>query len=86
MVSDDSNCFCDIFNNADMLKNPNITQDDALRLPKACGANADVSVCEKDPTAPTGSQGKPDKSSAVSDSSKDMSDITSSFKRTFGLC
>ncbi|PON37036.1 Bifunctional inhibitor/plant lipid transfer protein/seed storage helical domain containing protein [Trema orientale] len=76
MVSDDSKCLCDIFNNADMLKNLNITQDDALRLPKACGANADVSVCKKDPTSPTGSPGKPNKSSAVSDSSKDMSNIT----------
>ena len=46
MISDDSKCLCDIFNNADFFKNLNITQDDALRLPKACGANADVSVCK----------------------------------------
>lgn len=47
MVFDDPKCLCDIFNNADLFNNLNITQDDALRLPKACGANADISVCKK---------------------------------------
>lgn len=47
MVSDDPKCLCDVFNSADMLKNLNITHDDALRLPKACGANANISVCRE---------------------------------------
>ncbi|KAF5954842.1 hypothetical protein HYC85_007698 [Camellia sinensis] len=46
MISGDSACLCGIFDNADLLKKFNITQDVALKLPKACGANADVSVCK----------------------------------------
>lgn len=45
MVSDNPKCLCDVFNSVDTLKNLNITQDDALRLPKACGATANTSVC-----------------------------------------
>lgn len=47
MVSDDTKCLCSVFNNPGMLSNLNITQDDALKLPKACGANADISICGK---------------------------------------
>lgn len=47
MVSYDPKCFCDVFDSVDMLKNLNITQDDALRLPKACGAIAIISVCRE---------------------------------------
>ncbi|KAA8541378.1 hypothetical protein F0562_025352 [Nyssa sinensis] len=60
MITEDAKCLCEIFNNAQLLKNFNVTQDDALKLPKACGTDADISVCKKgaaEPTAtpPTGS-------------------------------
>ncbi|KAI8013898.1 Uncharacterized protein LOK49_LG05G01989 [Camellia lanceoleosa] len=53
MISGDSACLCGIFDNADLLKKFNITQDVALKLPKACGANADVSVCKTESSAPS---------------------------------
>lgn len=47
MVSGDPKCLCDVFDNPDLLKSLNVTQDDAMKLAKACNVNADVSVCKK---------------------------------------
>lgn len=47
MISDDSKCLCDVFDNPQILKSLNISLDHALKLPKACGTNADTSVCKK---------------------------------------
>ncbi|KAJ7975257.1 Lipid transfer protein [Quillaja saponaria] len=47
MIKDDAKCLCSIFNNPDLLKSFNVTQEDALKLPKACGTKADISICEK---------------------------------------
>ncbi|KAG7944839.1 hypothetical protein I3843_15G124000, partial [Carya illinoinensis] len=47
MLTDDVNCLCRVFDNPEILKSFNVTQDDALKLPKACGANADISLCKK---------------------------------------
>ncbi|KAJ7970257.1 Lipid transfer protein [Quillaja saponaria] len=55
MISDDSKCLCNVFNNPDFLKSLNVTQDDALKLAKACGANPDISICKKDAPAPSSS-------------------------------
>lgn len=46
IVETDVNCLCSVFNNVDMLKSLNLTKENALVLPKACGANADVSQCK----------------------------------------
>ncbi|KAK6921234.1 Bifunctional inhibitor/plant lipid transfer protein/seed storage helical domain [Dillenia turbinata] len=45
MVSDDRACLCSIFNDPEILKSLNITQDQALQLPRSCGANPDISKC-----------------------------------------
>ncbi|KAF8398964.1 hypothetical protein HHK36_014829 [Tetracentron sinense] len=47
MIKDDSKCLCEIFNNPEILKSLNVSQAEALKLPKACGANADISACKK---------------------------------------
>ncbi|XP_052180915.1 non-specific lipid transfer protein GPI-anchored 3 [Diospyros lotus] len=59
MLSADSNCLCQVFNNVVLLKKFNLTQDDALKLPKACGAAADISLCEKDGVTPSNSPTTP---------------------------
>ncbi|XP_057459288.1 non-specific lipid transfer protein GPI-anchored 3 [Actinidia eriantha] len=59
MISGDTACLCGIFNNVDLLKTFNLTQDQALKLPKACSANADISVCKTDSAAPSGSPAIP---------------------------
>jgi len=46
MVSGDPKCLCDVFDNPDLLKSLNVTQDDAMKLAKACAVNADISVCK----------------------------------------
>ncbi|KAF6150893.1 hypothetical protein GIB67_020976 [Kingdonia uniflora] len=51
----DPSCLCKVFNNPALLKTLNITQDDALKLPKACNTNADISICSKVGVTPTGS-------------------------------
>ncbi|XP_061989158.1 non-specific lipid transfer protein GPI-anchored 3 [Rosa rugosa] len=66
MVSDDTKCLCGLFNNVDMLKKLNVTQDEALKLPKACGANADISICKKDSTSPPKSPETPSASNSSS--------------------
>ncbi|KAG2242967.1 hypothetical protein Bca4012_053995 [Brassica carinata] len=46
IVETDVTCLCSVFNNVDMLRSLNLTKENALVLPKACGANADVSQCK----------------------------------------
>ncbi|PQQ15467.1 lipid transfer-like protein VAS [Prunus yedoensis var. nudiflora] len=62
-------CLCSLFNNPGMLSNLNITQDDALKLPKACGANADISICEKDASSSTPPAATPASNNSSSSSS-----------------
>ncbi|CAH8357266.1 unnamed protein product [Eruca vesicaria subsp. sativa] len=59
IVETDLNCLCSVFNNVDMLRSLNLTKQNALVLPKACGANADVSQCKASTgtTTPTTSPG-----------------------------
>lgn len=46
MLAGDLPCLCSFFNNMDLLKALNVTQSQALQLPKACGAaDADISAC-----------------------------------------
>uniref|UniRef100_A0A7N0VA88 Bifunctional inhibitor/plant lipid transfer protein/seed storage helical domain-containing protein n=1 Tax=Kalanchoe fedtschenkoi TaxID=63787 RepID=A0A7N0VA88_KALFE len=59
MIANDPQCLCDVFNNPDLLKTMNVTQAEALQLPKACGATADVSICHKDGGVPTTSPTPP---------------------------
>ncbi|ESQ34976.1 hypothetical protein EUTSA_v10008878mg [Eutrema salsugineum] len=53
IVETDVTCLCSVFNNVDMLKSLNLTKENALVLPKACGANADVSQCKASSTGTT---------------------------------
>ncbi|KAL0794874.1 hypothetical protein Bca101_066251 [Brassica carinata] len=46
IVEKDATCLCSVFNNVDMLKSLNLTKENALVLPKACGAKADTSLCK----------------------------------------
>ncbi|XP_010477003.1 PREDICTED: protein YLS3-like [Camelina sativa] len=46
IVDSDVTCLCSVFNNVDMLKSLNLTKENALVLPNACGAKADVSQCK----------------------------------------
>ncbi|XP_073273326.1 non-specific lipid transfer protein GPI-anchored 3-like [Primulina huaijiensis] len=55
VVSQESQCLCAVFNNPDILKSLNVTQQDGLNLAKSCGASADVSICKKGAPTPTGS-------------------------------
>uniref|UniRef100_A0A5B7BCT9 Putative lipid transfer-like protein VAS n=1 Tax=Davidia involucrata TaxID=16924 RepID=A0A5B7BCT9_DAVIN len=69
MISGDAKCLCEIFNNAQLLKNFNISQDDALKLPKACGTEANISACKTGAAgAPTGSPATPSNGSSTSNS------------------
>ncbi|KAJ0237580.1 Non-specific lipid transfer protein GPI-anchored 3 [Hirschfeldia incana] len=53
IVANDATCLCSVFNNMDMLKSLNLTKDNALDLPKACGANPDISLCKASPAGGT---------------------------------
>ncbi|KAK9091496.1 hypothetical protein Sjap_024673 [Stephania japonica] len=59
MVSADKACLCSIFNNQAILKSLNLTQDEALQLPKACGANVDISVCKSSANPPSATPSPP---------------------------
>ncbi|KAG5380177.1 hypothetical protein IGI04_028019 [Brassica rapa subsp. trilocularis] len=58
IVVKDAPCLCAVFNDPAILKTLNLTKENALDLPKACGANPDISLCSKTaslpPTAPPG--------------------------------
>lgn len=45
IVEKDAPCLCTVFNNPEMLKTLNLTKENALDLPIACGAKPDVSLC-----------------------------------------
>lgn len=47
MVKGDAGCLCAVFQNPAIMKSLNITEKDAMGLAKACGANADTSICKK---------------------------------------
>ncbi|KAL0535530.1 hypothetical protein IC582_029863 [Cucumis melo] len=54
MLVGDVQCLCSFFNDVDMLKALNVTQSQALKLPKACGAaDVDISACGPPPTGST---------------------------------
>ncbi|XP_038895529.1 non-specific lipid transfer protein GPI-anchored 8-like [Benincasa hispida] len=61
MLAGDLPCLCSFFNNAEMLKSLNVTQSQALKLPKACGAaDVDISACNHHAGPPsTGSTDAP---------------------------
>ncbi|KAK2984434.1 hypothetical protein RJ640_014840 [Escallonia rubra] len=44
-ISDDLHCLCDGLNNNVIMESFNVSRDQALLLPKACGSKADTSVC-----------------------------------------
>ena len=45
-IDKEVDCLCSLFNNQEILKTFNVTQDDALKLPKNCGADTDLSKCK----------------------------------------
>ncbi|KAH0921807.1 hypothetical protein HID58_021825 [Brassica napus] len=57
IVEKDATCLCSVFNNVDMLKSLNLTKENALVLPKACGAKADISLCKSSNGTTTPSTG-----------------------------
>ncbi|XP_010419182.1 PREDICTED: protein YLS3-like [Camelina sativa] len=59
MVETDAQCLCTVFNNPEILKALNLTKENALDLPKACGTNPDVSLCAKLASSPTSASSGP---------------------------
>ncbi|XP_010537503.1 PREDICTED: protein YLS3 [Tarenaya hassleriana] len=59
ILDNDVTCLCSVFNNPDMLRSLNLTKSNALDLPKACGADADVSRCKNAATSPIASPSTP---------------------------
>ncbi|KAL5708421.1 hypothetical protein ACHQM5_019217 [Ranunculus cassubicifolius] len=53
MITEQPKCICDVFNNPTLLQTVNITQEDALKLPKACNVTADITVCDKVASPPS---------------------------------
>lgn len=47
VVEHDPQCLCTVFKNNELLKTFNLTQEDALALPKACGITANASFCNQ---------------------------------------
>ncbi|CAN8235054.1 unnamed protein product [Cochlearia groenlandica] len=47
IVEKDATCLCTVFNNPEMLKALNLTKENALDLPKACGTKPNISLCTK---------------------------------------
>lgn len=45
-VSGDGKCICNLFNNPGFLQGFNVTQEQALQLPKHCGIEADTNKCK----------------------------------------
>ncbi|GAB2292628.1 hypothetical protein Dimus_026865 [Dionaea muscipula] len=59
LIAKDKPCLCTVFNNPALLKSLNLTQDQALLLPKHCGVEVDISKCNTTATPPTGPPSPP---------------------------
>ncbi|EOA33875.1 hypothetical protein CARUB_v10021367mg [Capsella rubella] len=80
MVETDAPCLCTVFNNPEMLKALNLTKENALDLPKACGTNPDVSLCAKIASSPpNASPGSTNGTSAASSISFNRFSFLSAF-------
>ncbi|XP_030460090.2 non-specific lipid transfer protein GPI-anchored 9-like [Syzygium oleosum] len=78
LVTGDSQCLCQVFNKPDTLKSLGITQAGALALAKTCGADVDVSVCNKGAAAsPASSLATPADSQATPADGSTLSNATS---------
>ncbi|XP_021292417.1 non-specific lipid-transfer protein-like protein At2g13820 [Herrania umbratica] len=79
IIDHDSQCLCKVFNNPEILKGFNLTLDEAMKLPKACGIDVDVSVCKKAtaPSASTTNPSPPANSGSSPGSSSDSSKSSS---------
>ncbi|XP_028795938.1 lipid transfer-like protein VAS [Neltuma alba] len=76
MIAGDVECLCNVFNSPEMLQSINATKDDALKLPKACGLDADVSKCNNGASSPTNSSNSGANQTAAADASKSTSSTT----------
>lgn len=47
MVENETQCLCGVLTNPGILTTFNVSEDDALKLAKACGASADESICNE---------------------------------------
>ncbi|XP_061362629.1 non-specific lipid transfer protein GPI-anchored 9-like [Gastrolobium bilobum] len=45
MQINETDCLCTFFNNPQLLTSINVSKDDVLKLPNACGVDVDVSKC-----------------------------------------
>ncbi|XP_050215568.1 non-specific lipid transfer protein GPI-anchored 3-like [Mercurialis annua] len=50
MVVDEIACLCSVMNNPALMKTFNVTEEDTMKLAKACGAKADLSLCKTSPS------------------------------------
>ncbi|XVF53766.1 hypothetical protein PTKIN_Ptkin05aG0125100 [Pterospermum kingtungense] len=66
VVTQESQCLCKVTRDPQLLKTVNLTLDQSLALSKACGIDADVSVCKN---------GSSSDSSNTSSSSKSDADV-----------
>ncbi|XP_022715324.1 lipid transfer-like protein VAS [Durio zibethinus] len=72
MITQEKQCLCKVFDNTELLKSVNLTKDEALALPKACGIDVDVSVCNN-ATSPGSSTNNTSSDSSNSSSSSSSS-------------
>lgn len=46
IIDNDVECLCKVFDNAMLMETLNVSKDEALKLPKACGNEFDASFCK----------------------------------------
>ncbi|OIW20146.1 hypothetical protein TanjilG_02126 [Lupinus angustifolius] len=52
ILTNDTECICSFINNPQLLVSMNINKDDLLKLPDACGLDADISMCDNVTSTP----------------------------------
>ena len=46
IIEEETKCLCQAFQNPAMLASINVTKEDVLKLPKACGLDANEDICK----------------------------------------
>ena len=88
LVANSSECLCNIINNPKLIISFDVTKDDILKLPAACGIHVDASKCDEvaEGTSPSPSS-QADDETAVEDATSEETTSSSSTKMNtpFGI-
>ena len=82
LVTNSSECLCNILNNPKLIGSIDVTKDEILKLPAACGIHVDASKCNAEATSPSS---QVDDETAAEDATSEESTSSTETIKPFGI-